>query len=92
MKRSAGITAIAILSLLGSAFILLMGIIVARVSLLAPVSSSPGLPSSTAFFKAMFVGIALFFALLVPLYFLITRKGAFEKAAAARRLAVPSQS
>jgi hypothetical protein len=31
-------------------------------------------------------------ALLVPLYFLITRKGAFAKAAAARRLAVPSQS
>ena len=35
------------------------------------------------------IGLA---ALLVPLYFLITRKSAFEKAAAARRLAVPNQS
>ena len=77
MKRSAGITVIAILSLIGSAFMLLMAIFVARVPLMAPVSSSPGLPSSTAFFKAMFVGIALFFALLAT-WGILTSIGLFR--------------
>jgi hypothetical protein len=64
MKRSAGVTAIAILSLIGSAFELLLGALFVLVALLAPIPSAPEIPYSPAYFKAMFWGIAIFHALL----------------------------
>jgi len=64
MKRSACVTVIAILSLIGSAFMLLIGVLFALVALLAPLPGPPEIPYPPAFFKAMFVGIAVFHALL----------------------------
>ena len=64
MKRSAGVTAISILSMIGSAFMLLIGILFVLVAILAPIPEAPGIPYSPAFFKAMFWGIAIFHALL----------------------------
>jgi hypothetical protein len=77
MKRSAGITVIGILSILGSAFVFLIGIFAALIPFLAPVSSTPELSGSPAFFKAMFVGIALFFMLLA-VWGIITSIGLFR--------------
>jgi hypothetical protein len=64
MKRSAGVTVIAILSLIGSAFALLMGVLIALSGLLASASNPSEFPGSPVFLKAMLVVIALFYALL----------------------------
>ena len=55
MKRSAGVTVIAVLSLLGSAFMLLVGGFAVLISLLAPVSSSPAFRGFPPFFRSMMV-------------------------------------
>ena len=56
MNRSAAVTVIAVLSLLGSAFVLLIGIFGAGPSL-APVPNSSGPPGSPAFFKVILWGL-----------------------------------
>jgi hypothetical protein len=63
MKRSAGVTVVAVLSLLGSVFTLLMGIIVAFAMAFAPRVSPKEFPASPAFFKMMlFMGILMYVA------------------------------
>lgn len=64
MKRSAGVTAISILSMIGSAIMLLLGALFVLVAILAPIPSAPESPYSPAFFKGIFWGIAIFHALL----------------------------
>jgi hypothetical protein len=55
MKRSAGVTVIAILSLLGSLLTFAVGILMLVVMIVAPVSRSNQLPLSPMFFKVMFL-------------------------------------
>jgi hypothetical protein len=64
MKRSAGVTTISILSFIGSAFMLLIGTLFVLAAILANIPSTPGVPYSPVFYKAMFGGIAIFHVLL----------------------------
>ena len=61
MKRSIGVTVIAVLSLLGSVLTLLMGVLMGWVMFRAPVASPDQYPGSPAFFKAMlFAGVLIY--------------------------------
>ena len=61
MKRSIGVTVIAVLSLLGSVLTLLMGVLLGWVMFRAPVASPDQYPGSPAFFKAMlFAGVLIY--------------------------------
>jgi len=62
MKRSTGVTVIAILSFVGSGFTILMAIVMAMVRPWSRVSSD--LPGSPVFFKAIMVGVVLFYSFL----------------------------
>ena len=53
MKRSACVTVIAILSLIGSAFMLLIGVLFVLVALLAPMPGASGNAYPPVFFKAV---------------------------------------
>lgn len=61
MKRSAGVTVIAILSLLGSGFTFAMGIVVVAVAFIAPASASNQFPGSPNFFKALLLVSSLIY-------------------------------
>ena len=63
MKRSAGVTAIVILSLLGSVFTFAMGILVLVMMIMAPVSSTNPFPGSPSLFNAMLVLASLMYLL-----------------------------
>jgi hypothetical protein len=61
MKRSIGVTVIAILSLLGSVLTLLIGVLMGWVMFRAPVASPNQFPGSPAFLKAMMlVGVLVY--------------------------------
>ncbi len=63
MKRSIGVTIIAILSLLGSAIMLLLGIIMMFVPLLVPTSNASQIPGSPMAFKSMMLMAGLVYIL-----------------------------
>jgi hypothetical protein len=63
MKRSAGVTVIAILSLLGSLLTFAMGILMLVVMVMAPVPRSNQLPVSPVFFKVLFLLVSLVYLL-----------------------------
>jgi len=63
MKRSVGVTVIAILSLLGSALTFTMGILMLAAMVLAPIPRSNQFPGSPIFFKAFFIAISLMYML-----------------------------
>jgi hypothetical protein len=63
MRRSVGVSVIAVLSLLGSAFTLLMGVLMLFVFFLAPPPRADTFPGSPAFFKAIMIGAALVYML-----------------------------
>lgn len=63
MKRSAGVTVIVILSLLGSVFTFAIGILMLVVMIMAPHSRSDQFPVSPIFFKVMLVMASLMYLL-----------------------------
>jgi hypothetical protein len=63
MNRSVGVTVIAILSLIGSAFMLLMGIFMVLAMFFAPTPSGDEVPFSPVIFKVYFLLMALLFML-----------------------------
>jgi len=63
MKRSVGVTVIAILSLIGSALVFAMGVLMLAVMGLAPTPRSNEFPGSPAFFKIILVFAALMYLL-----------------------------
>jgi hypothetical protein len=63
MKRSVGVTVIAILSLLGSALTFVMGILMLAVMVLAPVPRANQFPGSPILFKVFFIAISLMYML-----------------------------
>jgi len=77
MKRSIGVTVIAILSLLGSLFALLMGAFVAVIPFFAPEVDSGASPLSPGFFKVMMVVAALIY-ILPAIWGIITSVGLFR--------------
>jgi hypothetical protein len=74
MKRSTGVTVIAVLSLIGSILTLLMGIVLALLMLFASAPSSNDLPGSPMFFKVIIVGVVLIY-LLLALWGILTSVG-----------------
>ncbi len=63
MKRPVGVTVIAILSLLGSAFTLAMGIVMLVVMMLAPIPRSNQFPGSPVLFRVIFLLASLMYLL-----------------------------
>jgi len=74
MKRSTGVTTVAVLSLIGSIFTLLMGIVFALAMFYAPVPRSNEFHGSPMFFKGVTV-TALFIYLLLALWGTLTGIG-----------------
>jgi len=64
MKRSMGVTVIAVLSLVGSAFMLLMGIVMLAVTVFAGAPNTSEFPGSPIVFKLILAGAALIYLLL----------------------------
>jgi hypothetical protein len=77
MKRSVGVTVIAILSLLGSLFTLLLGLLVAIAPFLASKLSTRPLPFDPRFFAAMMLVAALIYV-LPALWGIVTSIGLFR--------------
>lgn len=77
MKRSIGVTAIAVLSLLGSVFTLLMGFLMAWVMFRVPETSQNPFPGSPAFFKLMMFMVVLMY-LLPAIWGISTSVGLFR--------------
>ena len=63
MKRSIGVTVIAVLALLGSVLTFLMGILMGWVMFRAPSGNPPQFPGSPAFFKAMIFMVSLMYVI-----------------------------
>ncbi len=63
MKRSLGVTVIAVFTLLGSLLALLMGILTAVFAVVAPLPAQREFPASPAFFKAMLLAASLVYIL-----------------------------
>jgi hypothetical protein len=59
MKRSVGVTTVAVLTLVGSAFTLVMGILMLAVMIFAPIPTSPQFPGSPMFMKVLLAGVSL---------------------------------
>lgn len=74
MKRSTGITVVAVLSLIGSILTLLMGIVLALLMLFASAPKSNDFPGSPMFFKVIMVGVVLIY-LLLALWGILTSMG-----------------
>ena len=77
MKRSVGVTVIAILTLLGSLFALLMGLLVAMVPFLGSKFTGRPLPFDPRFFAAMMLVAALTY-ILPALWGIVTSIGLFR--------------
>jgi len=74
MKRSAGVTVIAVLSLIGSVLTLLMGVVLALVMVFASAPSSNDFPGSPMFFKAI-MALVLLIYLVLALWGILTSIG-----------------
>jgi len=77
MKRSIGVTVIAVLSLLGSALMFLMGVGVTLVVLLVPLPQTKEFPGSPAFFKSMML-MSAFMYILPAVWGIVTGIGLFR--------------
>jgi len=77
MKRSIGVTVIAVLSLLGSLFTLLMGGSMIALSIIGPPTSAANSPFSPQFFKIMMFGAA-FVYILPAAWGIVTSIGLFR--------------
>jgi len=64
MKRSAGVTVIAVLSLIGSGLTLLFAILMAALAALIPVPTTGEVPLPPAFFRGILAGVSLMYGLL----------------------------
>ncbi len=77
MTRSIGVTVIAVLSLLGSAFMFLLGVGMTLIPLLVPIPKETQLPGSPAFFKSMMLLGALMY-ILPAVWGFVTAIGLFR--------------
>jgi len=77
MKRSAGVTVVAVLSLIGSLFTLLMGIFMALIPFVIPGEDGAKSPFPPGFMKMMMIGAALMYV-LPAIWGILTSIGLFR--------------
>ncbi len=77
MNRSAGVTVIAVLVMIGSVLVLLMGLLMLVVMMWAPLSPAAQFPGSPVFMKLMFAGLSLMYV-LPAIWGILTSVGLFR--------------